>query len=149
MIATFKSEEHSWLSNMAYVDITVSGRTYPSVEHAYMSAKSRDPWWKDYCADRSHTAAMVKSRAKLQDLRENWEEIKLIVMRTCLRQKFATEPFRTKLLETGDQNIQEGNTWGDEFWGVNLNKSPNRGENHLGRLIMEIRDELKNKKNDR
>ena len=55
---------------------------------------------------------------------------------------FNQEPFRTKLINTLDENIVEGNWWGDVFWGVNLKVDPNVGENHLGRLIMEIRKEL-------
>jgi len=49
---------------------------------------------------------------------------------------------RTLLKETGNQNIQEGNYWGDDYWGVDLKQNPNVGENHLGRLIMKIREEL-------
>lgn len=61
-------------------------------------------------------------------------------MRECLEQKFAQEPFRTWLLETGDEPIQEGNYWGDSFWGVDKKKG--QGENWLGKLLMEIRDRL-------
>lgn len=32
----------------------------------------------------------------------------------------------------------EGNTWGDKFWGV----CDGEGENHLGKLLMEVRAEL-------
>jgi predicted NAD-dependent protein-ADP-ribosyltransferase YbiA (DUF1768 family) len=32
----------------------------------------------------------------------------------------------------------EENTWGDTFWGI----CKGQGENHLGRLLMQIRDEL-------
>lgn len=72
----------------------------------------------------------------------NWDSIKVSVMRDCLNQKFRQEPYKTLLIETGDVFIQEGNFWGDTFWGVDLKSKT--GENHLGKLIMAIRDELKN-----
>jgi len=62
-------------------------------------------------------------------------------MRECLYLKFSQEPFKTWLLETGDLHLQEGNTWGDKFWGVDLETY--QGENNLGELIMDIRKKLK------
>jgi len=125
------------------VDIEYKGTIYPSVEHAYMSAKSDDPMWKSYCANRNISPGDVKRESKNLVLVPNWSQIKLEVMEECLLKKYNQEPHRIDLLETGDQNIQEGNWWGDTFWGVDITKNPNFGENHLGRLIMKIRDSLK------
>lgn len=61
-------------------------------------------------------------------------------MENCLRQKFKQEPFKSKLLATGNIIIQEGNRWNDKFWGICL--KTNQGENHLGKMIMKIREEL-------
>jgi predicted NAD-dependent protein-ADP-ribosyltransferase YbiA (DUF1768 family) len=43
------------------------------------------------------------------------------------------------LIDTGDQELIEGNWWGDVIWGVCNGK----GENHLGKILMEVRKELK------
>lgn len=142
MIVHFKSPEHDYLSNFHLVTVHYNGVDYPSVEHAFMSAKSDDPQWKAYCANKNISPADVKREGKQVRLVHDWEEIKLNVMETCLRSKFNQEPYRTLLIETGKQNIQEGNWWGDRFWGVDLKQQPNYGENHLGRLIMLIREEL-------
>lgn len=72
----------------------------------------------------------------------NWDSLKIEVMRECINQKFNQEPYKTLLIETGDVFIQEGNFWGDTFWGVDLNTKT--GENRLGEMIMEIRAKLKN-----
>lgn len=142
MIYTFTTDEHRWLSNMWYVDIPLKGVVYASVEHAYQSEKSKDPAWKKFCADRNTKPSETKTKAKEIVIREDWENVKLLVMYYCLQHKFRQEPFKSKLLATGNVNIQEGNYWEDTFWGVDLKKNPNLGENHLGRLIMKIRDEL-------
>lgn len=132
-------DEYRWLSNFTPVKVVYEGIEYPSVEHAYMSAKSDDMEWKSKCADKQITAAQIKRESRKIILRPDWDEIKLDIMETCLREKFSKEPFKSKLAATGDEYIQEGNTWGDKFWGVDLESG--EGFNYLGKIIMEIRDE--------
>ena len=137
MIKEFKGE-YRWLSNFAPVKITLNGINYSSVEHAYMSAKSDSKEWKDYCSDIHHSAWEVKRQSRTIKLKENWEIIKLEIMKECLIQKFSYEPYHSLLISTGTQHLQEGNHWNDKFWGVCL--KTNTGENNLGKLIMEIRN---------
>lgn len=141
MIHEFR-DENRWLSNFAECEIVVKGLTYPSVENAYMSMKSTDNDWKELCT--KITPGQAKTKSKNIVIRDNWDDIKIMVMSFCLTQKFNQEPFKSKLIATGNQNIQEGNRWGDKFWGVDLKESPNVGENHLGRLIMNIRNGFEN-----
>lgn len=145
MIHTFSTPETRWLSNFVTVEVTFRGRKFPTVEHAYMSAKIDDENWIEFCTSPARTASQIKQKTNEELLTNpnivtNWEDIKIDVMRECLFSKYQQEPFKTKLIETGNQNIQEGNWWNDKFWGVDLKESPNVGENHLGRLIMEIRE---------
>jgi len=138
MIESFKGE-YAWLSNMTPVKITYDGIEYPSVEHAYMSAKSNYMEWKSRCADGHISARQIKAESKGLILRDDWNDIKLDVMTECIDQKFSQEPYKTQLEETGDLHIQEGNWWNDTFWGV-VTKT-GKGENNLGKLIMKKRDE--------
>lgn len=73
-------------------------------------------------------------------MRSNWDQIKLDVMYELVKQKFATDPLRMYLLRTGTREIQEGNYWGDTFWGT-VN---GEGENHLGKILMRVREEIRN-----
>jgi predicted NAD-dependent protein-ADP-ribosyltransferase YbiA (DUF1768 family) len=43
------------------------------------------------------------------------------------------------LLNTGHRDLFEANTWGDRFWGT----VDGEGSNHLGRLLMKIRKEIR------
>jgi predicted NAD-dependent protein-ADP-ribosyltransferase YbiA (DUF1768 family) len=53
--------------------------------------------------------------------------------------KFANHPELLKqLLATGDEELVEGNGWGDRFWG----KVDDIGENNLGKILMGVRREL-------
>lgn len=139
MIKEFQNQ-YRWLSNFEPVLITLDGITYSSVEHAYMSAKSDNLQWKKFCADSNNNPGNVKREGRKVKLVDNWEAIKLDVMRECVNQKFNQEPFTSKLLATGTQHIQEGNTWNDKFWGVCLKTG--EGQNFLGQLIMKVRNSL-------
>lgn len=137
MIKEFQ-KEYRWLSNFAPCTISMGGFLYKSVEHAYMSAKSNKLSWKRFCQVES--VGTVKRKSKEIELIEDWEEIKDTVMKSCLIQKFFQEPYKIYLINTGNQYIQEGNMWGDKYWGVCLKTGV--GENKLGKMIMEIRDKI-------
>ncbi len=145
MICEFKGK-YSWLSNFTKVIIRGKYFTYSSVEHAFVSAKCDDIEWKRFCANSHKTAGQIKKLGRKVQLRSDWDDIKLNVMESALRIKFSQEPFKTLLLNTLDEYIQEGNYWNDSYWGVCL--KTNKGENNLGKLIMKIRDELLFKKDE-
>jgi ribA/ribD-fused uncharacterized protein len=142
MIEQFR-DEYRWLSNFTPVKVVYEGIEYASVEHAYMSAKSHDMVWKSRCADSQVSAAQIKKESKEIDLREDWEKVKFEVMLECVRQKMTQEPFKSKLEATGNVYIQEGNIWGDTVYGVCL--KTNKGQNLLGKMIMKIREENREK----
>jgi ribA/ribD-fused uncharacterized protein len=85
------------------------------------------------------TAGAVKRLGRKMVLRDDWEEVKVDIMRDLLIQKFSQQPFRRLLLATGDSYLEETNTWNDTFWGVCNGK----GKNQLGILLMEIRSYLR------
>ncbi len=126
-----------WLSNFARCEVMLDGQTYQSVEHAYQAAKSLDPEYRKKI--KTMTAGEAKRAGRRTKLRLGWEGDKLDVMEGLLRQKFNISGFREDLIATGDAELIEGNDWGDVYWG----KCHGQGANHLGRLIMKIRDELK------
>jgi predicted NAD-dependent protein-ADP-ribosyltransferase YbiA (DUF1768 family) len=127
--------QHNFLSNFFPVAIEYNGLTYPSVEHAFQAQKVTD-----------HGI----HRRKLK-LREDWETVKMSVMGELLRIKFAQPYLRYQLVGTGDAELIEGNTWGDKYWGciwVGPDPGPGHwhGENHLGKLLMKIRAEVRDAK---
>lgn len=65
-----------------------------------------------------------------------WDTVKTVIMYDLLKQKFGKEPFKTKLLNTGDAKLVEGNWWNDTYWGV----CNGVGENRLGILLMLVRE---------
>jgi predicted NAD-dependent protein-ADP-ribosyltransferase YbiA (DUF1768 family) len=67
-------------------------------------------------------------------------QVKLDIMRTAVWQKFASHAALARLLlATGDEDIVEAAPR-DAFWGCGKD---GQGQNWLGRILMEIRAELK------
>ena len=130
-----------FLSNFWPAKVMFEGEEYSSVEHAYVAAKTTDEEARKTIRGLTPGQAKRFGRSKIQ-LREDWEDIKLHVMRELVSYKFFHNPDLSQLLlDTGDQELIEGNTWGDTYWGVCFDV----GLNNLGKILMEIRSELKNK----
>ena len=129
---------HAFLSNFYPVQVMLDGIDYPSVEHAYQAAKTRDTQQRMHIRG-CERAVDAKRMGKRVTMREDWEQMKLHVMKNLLLQKFRKGHLCEWLVETGDVQIVEGNWWGDTFWGVCKGK----GTNHLGRLLMEVRDHVR------
>jgi len=130
--------EYAFLSNFypcrVYMGDSIN---YPSVEHAFQAMKSTE------LKDRAMISALdtpgkAKRAGKKLKLRENWEEIKVNVMRQALMSKFRdNKELREKLLATASAILVEGNHHGDHYWGVD-----GYGENILGHLLMGLRTTL-------
>lgn len=135
MINNF-SGQYRFLSNFSPSLVTLDGIEYPSVEHAYQAAKSHNEHYR-WCVTRCPTPTDAKRLGRSVPLRSDWSHVRLAVMEQLLRQKFSQLFFRQKLVATAPHELVEGNYWHDTFWGV----CNDVGENHLGRLLMRIRDE--------
>lgn len=142
MITQFRNE-YSFLSNFQKLETPMlyDGNVYRTNEHFYQAMKFTDKETRKYVSN--HQSVGLKKFVGTLNWREDWENIKLDVMLFGLRYKFGEHnpSLRQKLIDTGDIMIQEGNWWNDKFWGVCLKTG--EGENHLGRLLMQVRDEVK------
>lgn len=130
--------EYRFLSNFHFCDIEMDGMTYRTLEHAYQAAKTTETEFR-IAISACITPGDAKRMGRQIPMRKNWERIKLDVMLGLLRQKFAEGELRAKLLATGDAHLEEGNKHGDMFWGT----VHGFGENHLGKLLMQVREELR------
>lgn len=142
------SGPHRFLSNFYLCSILYEGITYPSTENAFQAAKMPDlSLRKQFVSVDSKTA---KAMGRAWKCRPDWDSVRNGVMLDLLRIKFSGEPFRGRLLATGDAELVEGNWWHDQYWGVcncgkdgTCAKKGGVGENSLGKLLMQVRDERK------
>ncbi len=116
------------------------GIKYPTVEHVFQASKTLNRNERRRIA-RMKTPAEAKKYGRKVKLRDDWEEVKVSIMKAFVRQKFSNNPALKKiLLNSGNAIIEEQNNWSDTFWGID--ERTGKGENHLGRILMEIREEL-------
>ena len=138
MIQSFHGE-FRWLSNFYPSPVYWAGVLYPTVEHAYQAAKSTDENERALIAMVESPRKAKKLGREIKHLDPKWELSKVDIMRSLLTNKFSHEPLRSMLLGTADEELVEGNTWGDTFWG----ECNGFGENYLGRLLMAVRHHLR------
>lgn len=138
MIDRFRGD-HRFLSNFYPAIVSLDGERYPSVEHAYQAAKTLV--YPQRMAIKSvREPGYAKKIGSCVDIRADWDNVKLAVMEDLVRQKFTQDPnLCRRLLLTGHEELIEGNNWGDRFWGV----CRGEGENHLGKILMKVRGELR------
>ena len=129
--------DYKFLSNFQASTFFYDGKRYATVEHAYQAMKSTDPIEQEKIRN-AVSPSQAKKFGKNVQLRGDWENIKVDVMRELLEIKFQNPFLRHKLIATGDATLIEGNTWGDTYWGV----CKGVGENVLGKLLMELRDKI-------
>jgi ribA/ribD-fused uncharacterized protein len=144
-----------FLSNFYPCLIEHRGIKYPSVEHYYVAMKINDMQlingvyytpndFREFIS-KIEPASEVKKISKKLKLRNNWDRKKIDFMKWGLKEKFKDEKLSELLLSTGEEDLVEGNWWHDNIWGsCYCYKCGNTGENLLGKLLMEIREEIKN-----
>jgi len=137
VINEFKGKYY-FLSNFYTAPVMYEGLLYQNNESAFQSAKVTDiEKRKQFCSKDPSTA---KKKGRNVTLRHDWEKIKDQVMEDCVKDKFTrNEDLKQRLLDTGDKELVEGNTWNDTYWGV----CRGRGKNVLGKILMNIREELR------
>lgn len=139
MISSFTGE-HRWLSNFWYAEVAMSGQFYPTVEHAFQAAKTTNLEERLQIRNAPSPGA-AKKMGRHVTLRPNWVQMKVTAMKTLVNDKFTRHPsLAAKLIATGDEELVEGNAWGDRFWG----QSPvGTGRNQLGIILMQVRKSLR------
>lgn len=140
MISGFNGN-YRFLSNFYPSLINFEGIDYPTVEHAYQAAKTLDDDLRKTVV--SLSAGGAKRAGRNLKNREDWDDVKLTIMLTLLRKKFRDPILASALKQTGDEELEEGNYWHDNFWGsCTCLKCGHKGENHLGKTLMQVRQEL-------
>jgi ribA/ribD-fused uncharacterized protein len=131
------SGEYAFLSNFYPCNLVWKGKHYRTSEHTYQAAKAITEEDHELVRN-SKTAGEAKKNGRKIKMRPDFENRKLAIMKEILLIKFSLPELRDKLLATGEAKLVEGNTWGDQEWG----QVDGVGKNYLGKILMEIRDEI-------
>jgi len=137
MIDKFRGK-YSFLSNFYEAPVTYNGLRFGNNEAAFQSQKVLSLGEQ---RDFTHLSPVkAKQKGRKVSLREDWEDVKVNIMYEICLAKFTQNPeLKEQLLLTYPQELEEGNTWGDRYWGTVNGK----GENNLGKILMRVREELR------
>ncbi len=136
VIDSFRGD-FGFLSNFYEATIYVGGERYRSIEHAYQAHKTLDLDLRRLIRE-AKTSGIAKKLGQAVKIRDDWESVKVDLMRDFIRRKFENPFLRLQLLATEGARLVEGNTWGDVFWGVCKGK----GQNWLGKILMDERSRI-------
>lgn len=139
-------------SNFKPFEFQADGLTFYSVEQRFqwLRLAQRPDFQKNIMKygleDNGHNVKHYSSRPNVKPVLNNDYEQLVKWMRECLRYKLQfCEGFKDELLKTGNVDLVEYSTWGDDFWGAVGQKGNGKtlaGANVTGKLLMELRDEL-------
>jgi ribA/ribD-fused uncharacterized protein len=134
--------EYGFLSNAFPCNFKLKDLVWSSVEHYYHAQK----FLKFAEQEAVRNAPTVKEAIERgttvgRSFRLDWTRHRLGAMREAIRAKFAqSEDLKAKLLATGDVELIRDSKL-DDYWGAG---AENLGENMIGKILMEVREELRN-----
>lgn len=135
------ADDYFELSNFYPRSIQIKGLYWPSTGHYYQAQKFTQATAQEKirhagtCDEAFHLGHKMPGERVAA-----WQGQKIHVMREALYAKFKqNEDLRKVLLATGDALIKEKSAK-NNFWGIGMD---GQGQNHLGRLLMELRGHLR------
>jgi ribA/ribD-fused uncharacterized protein len=147
-------DEFGDFSNMSNeFPVRVNGHKISNTEALYQACRFPDhiDKQKEVVFQGSGMSAKMKSKKFKSDSRSDWEEHRVDIMWWCLKIKLAQHGHKLgRVLEsTGDKPIVEL-SHKDRFWGAVLDEKKGVliGQNVLGQLLMRLRTEYQNKKDN-
>ena len=154
MITSFKGK-YEFLDPAYYCLAGYNGVIYNSAEAAFLASQYDDPYFRSMFRNPSLPIWRARELCKRLQKRRDWTpELSLDLTRQITFDKFCRSPnLRSLLLATRRELIVAENNWHEQFWGRCIcNIRPGKygrkdaclvpGSNHLGKILMSVRDRL-------
>lgn len=132
------NDPYGFMSNYKKARFFIYDRWWNWVEAPYQAKKTivqseYDMIWK---AKSNNDSRLLGQKVTM---RPDWDEVKYSVMKECVMAKFLQhKDLRSQLIDTGYEELIEDSPT-DYFWGCGKDGT---GKNMLGKVLMEVRDEL-------
>jgi N-glycosidase YbiA len=133
--------EYGAFCNFAAYRVHLKDKAWSTSEHYFQAQKfAGTPHEEQVRLAKTPAIAAELGRSRKLPLRKDWESVKLGIMREVVEAKFRQHAeLRTLLLSTGDAELVE-HTDRDAYWGDGGDGS---GHNHLGHILMAVREALR------
>jgi len=136
-----RSDVDDPLASFSHHPFELEGAQWPSVEHYYQGMKFEDFGLREQVRSASHpkdTQAIAKQYKR--QIRKDWNPIKQTIMTRGIYVKCRTHPeVAEALLNSGDLELVENSQY-DYYWGCGRDQ---RGDNRYGKLLMQVRNKLR------
>lgn len=137
-------EPYGCFSNFSLHPIRIEGLDWQTVEHYYQAHKfvgtENEKLIPAIRNAQTPIEAATIGRDRTFILRPDWEQVKVQIMRKGVLTKFLTHTdIQSILLATGSQLIVEDSP-NDYYWGCGHEKT---GQNQLGKTLMNVRQEIR------
>jgi N-glycosidase YbiA len=137
------SDPYGCFSNFSLHSVYLHEYLWPTSEHFYQAQKYQgiDQALCDQIRQvATPEQAAALGRSSLAPLRPDWDQVKPQIMYQAVCKKFMTHTdIQAILLATGDAQIVE-NSPRDAYWGCGPD---GKGQNQLGKTLMQVRQELR------
>ena len=142
--------DNKWLSTFNKgIPFEYGGLVYPTVEHAFHAQKVNVEKKEEYQGLFANSDIEPNEAKKMGGkkyfekndftLRSDWNLIKLQLMEEITKNYYiANSDMLEKLKETGDKQLNHTGFRIDDYWGIKNGE----GENHHGKILMKIRNDL-------
>lgn len=132
-------------SNFAFFPIRLKSKTWNTTEHYYQAQKFENEAYQEKIRNaESPMKAAELGRSRKERILKNWDNKKDNVMFEAVRAKFTQHPELGQMLrDTGNAKIIE-HTENDAYWG---DGGDGKGKNKLGKILMKVREELREQPN--
>ncbi|MFE1746418.1 NADAR family protein [Coleofasciculus sp. H7-2] len=137
-------DPYGCFSNFSPHGIHLLGQDWMTVEHYYQAQKfvgtEDEALIRAIAGAKTPMEAATLGRDRTRHIRQDWEQVKTQIMREAVLTKFLTHlEIQSILLSTGDRPIVEDSPT-DYYWGCGVEKT---GQNHLGKILMSVRQEIR------
>lgn len=131
------------LSTVSRHAFQLDGDQWQTAEHYFQACLAANPAQAKKIRQVSAREAYRRGQCLLRRKRKDWKRLRRVLMTRALYTKARTWPaVAAFLLDTGDELIVETSLY-DYYWGLGRDQ---RGENMLGEVWMDIRQQLRSEK---
>jgi ribA/ribD-fused uncharacterized protein len=134
------NDDYGCFSNFSRHGVELDGVYWPTAEHCFQAMKFSDEEHRERIRQASTPGEAKRlGRDRSVSIRADWDDVRDEIMLRIVRRKFEMHAdLRQVLLDTGDEELVEGAP-SDPYWGRGAD---GRGENRLGKILMQVREEL-------
>lgn len=142
-----RTDPNELLGTCAFFAFDLEGKHWPSVEHYIQAMQYTDEARQEAirAAENPTIAQKLGKPGLFSRARPDWKETRVAYMTRGVYTRCRThETISNALLETGDIQLVENSQY-DYFWGCGRDR---RGDNMYGKVLMQVRDKLKQEQTD-